>query len=197
MMGKSIYDALSAALPVKLNRRWFIYGNIYPDISHYCFTIPHYPDRSIGFVKRLMHSLSLANIAPGDRLDAMFSMQLGVLCHYLCDYYCHVHSSAFTGPLSKHFAYEIKQNAILMRHPFMIGKKRNRQNPVSYFCPRDIDDVFRQLDLSQQEYLAKSHHPGEDIVLAVRNATFFSMAILNLCMANVTESVINLAPLPI
>lgn len=180
LMGRTIEQFLSEALPVRLNRRWFIYGNIYPDISHYILSIPHFATHSMGFVKRLIRTLCRTPVDTSGKIDPILSLQLGMLCHYICDYFCHVHSSAFSGTPKAHLSYELRQQAFLSRRPNALRSALPAINTQT--LPEDIESIWQWLDDEQEIYLAKNHSPIEDLSLAVEKSSRVAASVLAMCL---------------
>lgn len=93
-----------------INRRRFIWGNIKPDCaSKYKFK-KHYYDESITMI--LDKIKELASLSVGDIYYSFgkkkFSEELGVVCHFLCDFFCVPHNQRweFKHSMKKHVVYE-------------------------------------------------------------------------------------------
>ncbi len=186
LMARTIEHLISEALPARLNRRWFLYGNIYPDISHYILTIPHFADQSMGFVKRLIRTLCLTPANAVGVMDPIFSLQLGMLCHYICDYFCHVHSGAFHGTMKAHIAYELRQQAYISRRPNTLRGILPAIDTDTLFD--DIEKIWAWLDAEQARYLRGKHTPESDLAVAVEKASRVAASVLTLCIDNAWSS---------
>ena len=93
-----------------INRRRFIWGNIKPDCaSKYKFK-KHYYDESITMI--LDKIKELASLSVGAIYYSFgkkkFSEELGVVCHFLCDFFCVPHNQRweFKHSMKKHVVYE-------------------------------------------------------------------------------------------
>ena len=93
-----------------INKRRFIWGNIKPDCaSKYKFK-KHYYDESITMI--LDKIKELASLSVGDIYYSFgkkkFSEELGVVCHFLCDFFCVPHNQRweFKHSMKKHVVYE-------------------------------------------------------------------------------------------
>jgi hypothetical protein len=180
-LARKILEAVEENVSLTLDRRWFIYGNIYPDISHYSFTVPHLPHKSMAFVLRKIASLCRYHVH-GEKADPFYSMQLGMLCHYLCDFFCHVHSQAYSGGKRRHLAYEFRQQAFFMRHPRIIGRKGSAsQIAPAYNLPEDAEGIVQNLLTAQEAYHAAPHRPDTDLVLAAKMSAFVVSSIVCIC----------------
>lgn len=184
VLGRAIHQLASTAMPIELNTRWFLYGNIYPDLSHYRISLPHYAQRSMPFVQRMIHTLCQMPLEADGRLSPIQSLQLGMLCHYICDFFCHAHSPAFKGTLRAHLAYEFKQQGYITRHPYGISRKYAHELAYSGEMPADADAICCWLDRQQARYRAVGHRPVKDLELAVRNSSLVLTSILAVCLEN-------------
>lgn len=93
-----------------INKKRFIWGNIKPDCaSKYKFK-KHYYDESITMI--LDKVKELASLSVGDIYYSFgkkkFSEELGVVCHFLCDFFCVPHNQRweFKHSMKKHVVYE-------------------------------------------------------------------------------------------
>ncbi|MGL4109432.1 zinc dependent phospholipase C family protein [Clostridium sp. LP20] len=95
-----------------INKKRFIWGNIKPDCaSKYKFK-KHYYEESIDMIIdkiNFLSSLSVRDIY-FDYGKGKFSEELGVVCHFLCDYFCMPHNQRweFKNSMKKHVHYENK-----------------------------------------------------------------------------------------
>lgn len=89
---------------IKLEENYFIYGNVIPDIAPKYIKTKHFVNESIDFlIYRINDLLDNNNITP-----RKFAVELGIITHYLCDYYCDPHSDReyFKGRVNEHMLYE-------------------------------------------------------------------------------------------
>lgn len=93
-----------------INKKRFIWGNIKPDCTPKYKLVKHYYDESydmiIDKIKEL-GSLSISDIL-FDYGKSKFSEELGVICHFLCDFFCLPHYGRweFKKSMKKHVVYE-------------------------------------------------------------------------------------------
>ena len=73
----------------KISDKNFIYGNVKPDMVSKYKLKKHYLDESFDMISR-------------------FSQELGVICHFICDFFCIPHSERweFKHSMNKHVKYE-------------------------------------------------------------------------------------------
>ncbi len=110
IISKAVLENLDGNKSSFISEKNFIYGNIKPDISSKYVFSKHYLSESFSMVmdkiKYLCHlSLdSLKRYFPISRL----SQELGVICHFLCDFFTAPHSERwrFYHSMNKHVTYE-------------------------------------------------------------------------------------------
>ena len=93
-----------------INKKRFIWGNIKPDCASKYKLMKHYYDESIEMILdkiKLLSSLSVEDIYY-DFGKNKFSEELGVICHFLCDFFCIPHNQRweFKHSMKKHVLYE-------------------------------------------------------------------------------------------
>ncbi|MBF4694265.1 zinc dependent phospholipase C family protein [Fusibacter ferrireducens] len=95
----------------ELNRVAFIYGNVMPDVDPRFNKTPHMFDNDLERILALSEEL-----VTGDFSVNTYSVRLGFLCHYICDFFCLYHSeiSKFI-QYREHGIYEIKLHFVLKK----------------------------------------------------------------------------------
>lgn len=104
-MARKIFDLLRHNA-MELCERSFVLGNIAPDITYSYVLRRHQFNSSSQLLSKKIKSLYGCALSPQSR---MFSFKLGVIMHYVCDYFCYAHSSVFKGTLRDHIRYEKHQ----------------------------------------------------------------------------------------
>ena len=122
-MGAMIRENVQAALPqnraVRISAGWFSIGNILPDISWLPATHPHFFSRSAPYIFRKLflslekhksHSIDQFFISP------FFSLRLGIVSHYLCDFFCAAHQGDGINGAKRHLNYEHEMRDFFKEH---------------------------------------------------------------------------------
>lgn len=147
LMSKFLYDSLQDA-GLSLNYKQFRYGNIKPDLNGIFVRHSHRIVQSFDFVLNHMNKL----IAMGYKPDSKkFSLCLGVICHYLTDFFTFPHNIHFTGTFLQHMKYEGNMQKYLSSLP------ENFQKTLLPFSPQDVnslDDLVEHLLAMHEKYLA-------------------------------------------
>ncbi len=131
-----------------INDKHFIWGNLKPDsVSKYKFK-KHYFDESINMIVNkilFLSSLTLDDIFIRYSVGK-FNQELGVICHFLCDYFCVPHYQRWEfkspGAVKDHVLYENDLNKY--KKSYNLKKDLN----VSLTC----DDVKKYIYNLQEEY---------------------------------------------
>lgn len=115
MIADIVYWHVSKELGVKLDRRAFRYGCIAPDIKFGMRIIKHTRKGSYELVKKIGQSLILSNIPVTHAEMKNFSYKLGIINHFLCDYFCTPHNDERYKNIVKHLIYENKLKLYAMK----------------------------------------------------------------------------------
>ena len=109
-ISNALIENLDSSKSFFISEKYFIYGNIKPDMTSKYVLHKHYLKESfdmiIGKIKSLC-KLSLDFIEKYFSISK-FSQELGVICHFLCDFFCVPHSQRweFSHSFKKHVIYE-------------------------------------------------------------------------------------------
>ena len=88
-------------LPKGFSKFMFNFGLVMIDQSWHVITHPHYMEKSLAYVLEKIENLLCVK-----RFNAYYSMQLGIVVHYLCDFCCNAHISGSVGNIPYHLKYE-------------------------------------------------------------------------------------------
>jgi len=119
-VGNYYYHVIRKNKNVSFKLRWgaFVFGNIFPDISKFAF-VNHFYEDTISVYKCFQKKAGNP-----ENTDMERSMALGVVCHFICDYFCKYHAKT---PYTKqsmviHMLYEtllhFKMKSILFKKTF-------------------------------------------------------------------------------
>ena len=104
-MAHFLYASLKAR-GVELSRVAFVYGNIAPDYVPALYVRPHFTWTCNHMIMKFVKLLSSTPITEDGCIGPEYSMRLGLMCHFICDYFCLAHNADFTGSVSQHIVYE-------------------------------------------------------------------------------------------
>ena len=100
----SIAKKISVSLQeagLHLHEKSFLFGNLFPDLIQSFFWRRHEYSVSRKFLRKKIEKLK--------KKPFFYSFQLGVLAHYICDYFCYPHSRVYNKSMLQHILYEIHQ----------------------------------------------------------------------------------------
>jgi len=152
----------------KLCKGIFMYGNIKPDIFSGQTNNSHSLEDSSDIVQKYIDKLT------SDKLTIQqFSLTLGMLCHYTCDFFCIYHSEEFKNKnIFRHLTYEIQ-----LHYKFMIllitGKFKLIKNID--LPQRDILSMILEM---QKRYLKEEESGLKDLTYAISTAILISESVL-------------------
>lgn len=105
-----IYRILKKKYGIHLNKKNLIYGSVKPDFVKN--KVPHYIDKSIDFIDQEIERLIYDSNDIGVK---EFSRRLGMIMHYISDYFCRAHNTEYYRQnLIPHLKYE-KRLAKIMK----------------------------------------------------------------------------------
>jgi hypothetical protein len=103
-----------------LKRLPFLLGNLAPDLYFSFIFRRHEYDCSIAAVKKAILRLYEGSFDPR---SVTFAYLMGIVSHYICDYFCYSHSPAFRGNLWDHIKYEWVQRMADARKVSFCGQE--------------------------------------------------------------------------
>lgn len=143
-----------------LDKDAFRYGNVKPDLTSKCLRNPHTLENclflvSSGAIRLTNQSLSLKD----------FSTDLGVICHYICDFFCYYHlDNAHHKKLLLHFFYELRLQ-LALSHLMLSGKIRIK--PVRIKLLTGFASMVLEM---RREYASEKKSLNKDIEYAFHAA---------------------------
>jgi hypothetical protein len=113
LLGKAVYEQLSKQ-GILLNKKAFLWGNLKPDFTTSLLYYPH----TANFCRKKINQgiWTLSQVRPYEITTPWYGERLGILCHFMADYFCFVHNEGFTGSRRQHMWYESRQHMIARRH---------------------------------------------------------------------------------
>ncbi|OOM75229.1 zinc dependent phospholipase C family protein [Clostridium sp. BL-8] len=103
-------------IPQGFSKFMFNFGLVMVDQSWHVKTHPHYVQKSLGYVLEKIEKLVSVK-----KFNAYYSMQLGIVVHYLCDFCCNAHISGSVGNIPYHLKYERDLQKYLLENYDVLG----------------------------------------------------------------------------
>lgn len=116
LIANSIINNINNKNSFFINEKSFLYGNIKPDLPSKYYLQKHYLDESLDMIiskVKYLCSLSLDSLHKNFSVNS-FNQELGVICHFLCDFFCVPHSYRweFKHSMKKHISYETELDSL-------------------------------------------------------------------------------------
>lgn len=149
---------------IKLNLLGFMVGNILPDIRARFNSQPHYIDHSLNFVIKSGHAL-MQNVEDLSRDSYRYSKNMGIINHYLSDYFCYPHQAHYNEGFRRHMTYEL---VMLAKYRKGLKKYRNHlKHEPKELSPEEFKDwilhknrVYRCQQISCSNDVSHAIHAG-------------------------------------
>lgn len=176
-LGENIMKHANSKSIYLLSRKKFIWGNIKPDCTPKYKRMKHYYDESIDMVIeniQYLSSLKLEDIYYKMTIGK-FSEELGVICHFLCDFFCAPHYYRWefksTKAVKHHMLYEQKLSKLAKEYKpkFVINTTITPENIREF-----IINLQEQYDgcLDYETDLAFAYYVCDSILNMILNSIF-------------------------
>jgi hypothetical protein len=109
-IGRSILDNLGSELSGKINSTAYLAGCILPDM--FPALPPHDKSQSLPYVADLINRIKEEIHGVNGVRDWKSAIKLGMVSHYICDFFCLAHNSEACFNKANHFIYEYKMQMI-------------------------------------------------------------------------------------
>lgn len=181
--------AIEKKLPVTLDTTGFIIGNIKPDISSHLINIPHYKKDSTEFIREEIRKLLNLKL---NKCTRLFSERLGIITHYLSDFFCHVHSENFDGGIWEHYIYEIQLSAYCNINSNAITNFNYDKNIIMH---QEFLSICNYIDELHQEYSKIGTKPSFelDMRFALKVCTSLCCSVISACIADDNNNILHAA----
>jgi hypothetical protein len=144
---------------VNLSKLAFAYGNVKPDLPPACFRDKHTMDNYLFIVYDKTNQL-----LSSDPDVKEFSVILGELCHFVCDFFCYYHlNDRLYKKMLSHFFYEIRLHLKLCAYRF--GNKIRM--PEARTPQKGLAHIIFEM---RREYFSNPRSIKKDIDFAFRAA---------------------------
>lgn len=117
-------------------------GSIFPDINILSYLRGHTYENSFSMIQRKMRNMSKQK-----NKNFEYYWNLGIIQHYIADYFTHPHNRKFCGSLSEHCEYE-KQLRYEMKKCLEFWEKERIKKEL----PKNIDEIFVCIEEQHRQY---------------------------------------------
>ena len=179
IISKSLINNIDSDKKNMINEKSFIYGNIKPDILSKYKLKKHYLDESYDMIRNKILYLSSLNMSALEKTFTknLFSQEVGVVCHFLADFFCVAHSERweFKHSMKIHIKYESNLTKVAKDYKLKNDRCRNIE---------DIDEFFYRL---YDEYKKNGNFEQNDL----EYSTYICNTVLNYILERIVDNTIN------
>jgi len=161
-MGHLLYEALTTQ-GIKLDRELFVLGNMLPDYMPELILNPHFTLKCQREIHIFTEALAGQPVAAGEQLPPEYALRLGILCHYLTDYFTFAHTPEFRLGLKQHGAYEQQLNDYFRNHYTM---EESALGSHTFAACGDARDVVKEIYRMKRDYRALGCTLSRDVQFA-------------------------------
>lgn len=108
LIAEKIDEIINEKLQTTLNTKGLKYGSIKPDINPKLLRMKHLKHRSINQIGSMIEDMKNTKYPETKKDQLRFSMKLGIIMHYITDFFCYAHNNPEFKSKFKHFKYEWK-----------------------------------------------------------------------------------------
>lgn len=184
-IARLIRKTLKQEFDIELNLKYFIYGNIRPDIqadyhvvNNQQKRVEHFAHLALDYVSQRLYQLMQQSNNHHLQNANAFALELGHITHYFSDFFCYAHTLQFNQTITEHLKYEMRFARYFNRF-FSSAKYHN-------------DIVFPQVDGRYQSIISFFHHlqraylTGEPSLY--RDAYFVTLFTTTLCRSVIVNA---------
>ena len=146
------------------HKKAFYFGSILPDLTPKMFAVPHEFQTSYRELQEKIRGL-IAYVQTGEGKERVVWRRLGVVMHYLADYFTFPHNTNFTGNLYEHNKYEKHLKNHLKRYIESGAADRMVILPVNFGSFRELVEYIGN---AHERYLLKERNIAEDVQYILR-----------------------------
>lgn len=184
VMADLIYEYVEDHADLSLNQLRFRAGNMSPDLPLYHSHLKHYKHQNFEYILDMI--INLVNTDPSSNVGTLrnYSYRLGVVCHYLCDYFCLPHHNRryFHDKLGEHMAYEKELHKTI--------KKFKRSDYLSQYYFHEIMEITKDKPIDLLAMIEEFHTD-----YMAENPSFFIDASYAISVTSILASIVVLASL--
>ena len=158
-MGHLLYEALTKQ-GVKLDQELFVLGNLLPDYLPELILNPHFTLKCQREIHIFTEALAGQPVTRGEQLPPEYALRLGILCHYLTDYFTFAHTPEFRLGLKQHGAYEQQLNDYFRGH---YTQEESTLHGVRFENAENARDVVKEIYRLKRDYCEEGCTLSRDV----------------------------------
>lgn len=180
LIAKHIKKAIEKKLNVKIHHQSFSRGNIVPDIYPKLILLPHYKKDSFGKIINMINLLRNDSLSIFYKNNKAFCVKLGIINHYLADFFCFPHNDYNTNKFVPHNIYEIN----LASQFYTVDLNDICNNSISLIAETNTLNIEQFIEEKHYEYMHTAPSINKDIIYSVNVCSAVSYLIIKQCLNN-------------
>ncbi|MBN4050900.1 MAG: hypothetical protein COA82_02455 [Alkaliphilus sp.] len=162
IISEHVYEVVNNTLGVKLNKNQLIYGSIKPDLTPKFLRLEHFKPESFNQIMDEVKELSISQFSESSLFIKQFSQQLGVVTHFIADYFCVPHNdrNTYKSHFIDHVVYEYKLEKLFKSHSHKTSIIKEAFN-VNNYSSSPISNVIDSLHIS---YTMRGESMTNDVI---------------------------------
>lgn len=178
LIGKTIYKYIIDNLGFKLELKDLRYGCMKPDFSPKLIAIPHYKNESFGILTDMILALKNTSLPVNSKQLKHFSSELGVVLHYITDYFCYPHNNESIDKMPLHFFYELNLDRELRK--FLSSPSEAISSNLDLKAYNDINvSLIDFIELKHKQYMKECPSLLNDVVYELQCCFVVATQIIN------------------
>ncbi len=165
---------------LRRHKKAFYLGSILPDLTPKMFMAPHEFGTSYEELKGRIRGL-VAEAQEGACRDRVLFRHLGVVMHYVADYFTFPHNVTYDGNLKDHCLYERDMKHTLreyVRTPEAVQIFRLQEMRKGQI--RSVQELFAYIEQMHRNYLKKQHSVADDCRWIVALCSWVLLGLVNI-----------------
>ncbi|MGV8146160.1 MAG: zinc dependent phospholipase C family protein [Alkaliphilus sp.] len=161
IISEHVYKVVNNTLGVKLNRKQLIYGSIKPDLTPKFLRLDHFKPESFSHIMDEVAELSVCQFSENSSFIKKFSQQLGVVTHFVADYFCVPHNdrNTYKNHFVDHVVYEYRLEKLFKNYSHESSITKEAFN-VNNYSSSPISNV---IDTLHNSYTLRGESMENDV----------------------------------
>jgi len=172
-IANALKDIIEEELSIKVNRPAFFYGSVKPDLFPNIITASHEIKYSKEFIENEVKNLLQESIVNME-CSWKFSETLGIIMHYLSDFFCYAHSEFYKGSMWEHYCYEVKHSKYFIKNFRLIIRNIRKADNIYL----DLNCFKIYIEQQYENYISKSPSAARDLIYSLKICSTISLSII-------------------
>lgn len=172
-----IHSTVKEKLQGVLNKRAFRFGSIKPDMTPRLLKIKHLKHISLNEVSKMIEDMRIKDNPEGGKLLRDYSVNLGIIMHYITDFFCYAHNHPRYVNKLEHIKYEWLVAFEYARVNKKEILKRAVGNMNKYGWLRDMS-IKEYIDMRHNEYLGRKNSIKNDVAFSLEMCMIVALFIV-------------------